>query len=202
MEIGDPSRQAVDSVTGLLWDLVYDNTLTIVVVPSDVQLPKPPDIFEKEQAAYKAAIVAQQGNPNAVKLDVPVPYYVGRDFIFRWILTHNIIMIASDVHARINVNTRQFSRPKSDPFYRDAHPQWHQLNNLVSMQVRAKLKELGIPSTFDGVCCNENNEPVASSAAEYPGAQAAAAVTAPATLIPPGAASHPVPLPEVKLQGV
>jgi hypothetical protein len=205
LEIGDPSRQAVDSATGVVWELFFGDSLLLLVVPTEQPLPKPAEVFKAEQDKYKAAVTAQQGDPNAVKLEIPNPNYACVEWQFRWIRTANIIMVYSDAQAMINMNLRQFSKPKIEPLYRDKGAYWHMLNNMVSKQIAAKLKELGLQSDFDGVYRDGENNPVPSAKAELPQAPVpAAAQTVNAVLIPPAPGATPVPLhaETVKLQGV
>jgi hypothetical protein len=183
IEVGDETRQAVDVVKGFIWDLFFGDTILLMIVYSDENIDKPKDLIAAEAADYQKKLLAmqaqQQAQPGVQLPPIPPPIsvYPHREWHFKWVLVSNVISVQTDGHVRINMATRQLSRPKVDALYTDGKPHWEVLNNHISKAIVTKLAELGLKGDFDGVYRNEKNEIV-------PFAQAALEVVQPVSLSP------------------
>ena len=194
VEVADPARQAVDVIKGFFWDLFFDDTVALFVTFVDENVAKSPDLIKQEGEEYKNKIAALQLNPNLPKPTPPTPVQVEREFRLRWVRVANIIMVETDAHVKINRDTRQMTKPKTDPLYTDGKNMWHMLNNHVSRQIAMKLGEMGLTG-YPGVYRNEQNEIVTRDQAVFaPPSAAPVAEPAPAPVAveAPVAAASPV----------
>ena len=170
MEIGDPNRSSVEVIKGFIWDLLFEDQITLVL------------IFKDESMLRKAVAVTQGSAPGGVGADtgntvtgavpaqgaVPAPEYdLYREFFFKWVRTANIISIESDANVQINIKARTLSKPKALPLYTDEAPNWSMLNNALSKHICAKLKEMGINSNFQGVLRSDSNDMLSAESPAY-----------------------------------
>lgn len=168
MEVGDSRRQSVEVVTGFIWDLFFDDGVTLVIVFKDDNIQKPAEQIKAEGEAYKAAIEAAKAAGQTLAIPAPVPVQVVRSWDFRWVITDNIIAVRTDGQVCINFATRSFTKLPLDPLYSDAPKKhWHVLNNNVSKHIVQKLRELGLESGFEGIYRDEKNETVPLQKAEF-----------------------------------
>jgi hypothetical protein len=201
LEVGHESRQAVEVVKGFIWDLYYENTILLMIIFSDENIEKPKDVIAAEGEVYKRLLAEQAAriaaNPGVAQpaIQPPISVVPHREWHFKWILIDNVIAVQTDGHVRINMGSRQLSKPKLDPLYNDGRPQWEILNNHISKAIVSKLKEIGLEGDFPGVYRNENNEPVTVDKAAF--SVAAPVNAAPIPLSPQALQAAQQPSPNV-----
>jgi hypothetical protein len=187
VEVGDETRQGVDVVKGFIWDVYYDNTILLMIIFSDENIEKPREVIDAEAAHYKqqlaqqaARIAANPGQP-VPQIAPPLPVVPHREWHFKWILVENVIAVQTDGHVRINMGSRQLSKPKLDPLYNDGITHWEILNNNISKAIVSKLKEIGLEGEFPGVYRNAQNEIVPLEKAAFSVVVPASSVQIPIT---------------------
>jgi len=139
LEVGDRSRQAVEVVTGFVWDLFFADEVLLMITfrdSNEVKKAPPP----------QAPAPGQPVPPVAPPEIEPV-----REFYFKWIRTANIIALETDANVKINMKLREFKKLETEPLYTDGLASWNVLNNALSRHILNKLRELGIDGEFTGV---------------------------------------------------
>lgn len=173
IEVGDETRQAVDVVKGFVWDVYFDNTILLMIIFSDENIEKPKEVIAAEGEQYKQQLAQQsarsQANPGVAQpaIHPPISVVPHREWHFKWILVSNVIAVQTDGHVRINMGSRQLSKPKLDPLYNDGLPGWEILNNHISKAIVSKLKEIGLEGEFPGVYRTATNEIVPMDKAPF-----------------------------------
>jgi hypothetical protein len=157
LEIGDVTRPAIEVVSGMIWDVFFEDKLLLLITVKDTQAEKimptqPPGIPPK-----------------------PKEFETVREFNFKWIRVANIISVVTEANISINRQTRTLKPSKNEPLYTDEQPQWSVLNNNICRLIFTRLRELKLDSAFGGCFRNESNDAIAFEEA-FP---APAAVAAP-----------------------
>ena len=142
IEIGDLTRPAVEVVRGMIWDVFFGDKLVLLITFTDTAVEKP-------QAATPL------GTPVKAK-----EFETVREFNFKWVRTANIISVMTDANITINRQTRTLKPTKNEPLYTDEQAKWHVLNNNICRLVIARLRELGLSSTFGGAFRNDTNDAI------------------------------------------
>ncbi|NDQ58586.1 MAG: hypothetical protein GZ088_16080 [Acidipila sp.] len=194
LEVGHPGRQAPEIVVGPVWGLFnQDDSVLLVITFSDSRQAKPEQVHKAELVEYDRRMKENAGKQDAQRIVPPDSQFLIRDWCFSWVNIDNIMSLTSDAHARVNLSTWGFSRPKVDalyaghPQYHPYHPGFHLINNALSRQINAKLTELGFESEYKGVYVDANNNRITMEQAAFP--------TMPVS--PVQAAPVPVPEPAV-----
>lgn len=133
LEVGDTRRQAVEVVTGHIWDVFFDDSILLVVIFKDENIQKPAETIKAEGEAYKAQLEQARAAGQQIQLTPPTPVWPQRVWDFKWVLTSNIIAVRTDGQVQINFGTRDFRALALEPLFSDAPKKfWHILNNNLS----------------------------------------------------------------------
>jgi hypothetical protein len=142
LEVGDVARQAVEVVRGFIWDVFYDNEITLVIT------------FKNENVLK----LDKDGKPAVA--DGKQVYEQFYEYYFKWIRTESILTIESDANIKINANERQLIKLKAQALYTDNLPGWPALNNALSKRIARAIDDLGLDAEFKGIYRNEDNMPI------------------------------------------
>lgn len=174
LEIGDVSRPAVEAVTGIIWDVFYNDTILLLVMFTDRSVEKPQPPPAKDQPTP------------------PKSYETVREFQFKWIRVANILSVVTDANVMVNRQQRQLKRVKNEPLYTDELEHWQKLNNHICRHVINRLKDMKLEGEFGGAFRNAQNDPITFAEAFEPPTTGVS--LGPVVPIPP-AAPEAVPAP-------
>lgn len=203
IEVGHPGRQAPQQLSGHVWGLFFSNphpadplqkgepTVLLLITFNDTRENKPIGVITAEHAeharrskerddAAKAATAAGQPLTNIPPPPaIPDTQYVFREWELNWVNISQIISVKSDAHARLNLSTGGFSRPKLMPLFGAPvyAPGFHLINNALSRQILVKLEEMGFTTGADhtGIFVDAAVNRVPFEKAEFPASAGAAA---------------------------
>ncbi len=156
LEVGDMTRQSIEVVHGMIWDVFFQDSLLLLII-------------YKDEAVEQARPEPPPGQPVP-----PKTFRTVREFTFKWIRVANVVAVVSDADILLERETRTLLKSQHAPLYTDSDlfPKnstgWHVVNNGICRKIVNKLRGLGLEGTFPGAFRNDQNESITFAEAFAP----------------------------------